>query len=93
MVETTITVRHKVGLHARPAAVFAKTAQGFQADITVRNVTRDTDPVNAKSVINIFRAAVSKDHTVHLTASGDDEQEALTALVGLIEDNFGDKEA
>lgn len=92
MVETTITVRHKVGLHARPAAVFAKTAQGFQADISIKNVTRDTAPVNAKSVINIFKSAVAKDHVIHLTATGDDEKEALDALVGLIESNFGDKE-
>lgn len=92
MVETTITVKHKVGLHARPAAVFAKTAQSFQADISLRNVTRDTAPINAKSVINLFKAAVSKDHTIHLTVSGADEQEALAALVGLIETNFGDAE-
>lgn len=92
MVETTITVKHKVGLHARPAAVFAKTAQGFQSDITVKNVTRDTQPVNAKSVINLFKAAVGQGHSIHLTADGSDEDAALAALVGLIEDNFGDKE-
>lgn len=92
MVETTITVKHKVGLHARPAAVFAKTAQGFQADITVRNITRDTAPVNAKSVINLFKAAVGQGHSIHLTANGSDEESALAALVGLIEANFGDKE-
>jgi phosphocarrier protein HPr len=92
MVETTITVRHKVGLHARPAAVFAKMAQSFQSDITLKNVTRDTAPINAKSVINLFKSAVSKDHAIHLTVSGADEEVALAALVGLIENNFGDEE-
>lgn len=92
MVETTITVKHKVGLHARPAAVFAKTAQSFQADITVKNVTRDTAPVNAKSVINLFKAAVGQGHQIHLTAAGSDEEAALAALVELVETNFGDTE-
>ena len=92
MVEKTITVTHKVGLHARPAAVFAKTAQAFKAAITIKNVTRGTSSVDAKSVINIFKAAVAKDHTIHLTAEGEDEENALASLVGLIENNFGDKE-
>ncbi|MCB9102425.1 MAG: HPr family phosphocarrier protein [Anaerolineales bacterium] len=90
MVETTITIKHEVGLHARPAAVFAKTAQSFEANITVKNVTRDTQPVNAKSVINLFKIAVSQGHSIHLTANGSDEDDALAALVGLIEDNFGE---
>ncbi|MEW5957157.1 MAG: HPr family phosphocarrier protein [Chloroflexota bacterium] len=90
MIEATITVRHPVGLHARPAAVFAKTAQGYQAKVTVRNVTRDTRPVDAKSILSIFKAAVAKDHTIHITADGADEHDALTALVKLIEDNFGE---
>lgn len=92
MVETTLTVKHEVGLHARPAAVFAKTAQSFGADITVKNVTRDTQPVNAKSVINLFKIAVSQGHSIHLTANGSDEEDALVTLVRLIEDNFGEAE-
>jgi phosphotransferase system HPr (HPr) family protein len=91
MVEATITVRHRVGLHAGPAAMFARMAQQFQADITVKNITRDTPPMNAKSIINIFKVAVGQHHTIHLTANGSDEQEALAALVGLIENNFGDQ--
>jgi phosphotransferase system HPr (HPr) family protein len=92
MVEAIVTVKHKVGLHARPAAAFAKAAQSFQSDITLKNVTRDTPPVNAKSVINLFKAAVGKGHSIHLTVSGSDEEDALAALVGLIENNFGDQE-
>lgn len=92
MVETTITVRHKVGLHARPAAVFAKTAQSFQSEVMVKNITRDTQPVNAKSVINLFKAAVGQGHSIHLTANGSDEDHALASLVELITNNFGDEE-
>ncbi len=93
MVEATITVKHRVGLHAGPAAMFARTAQQFQADITVKNVTRDTTPLDAKSVINIFKAAVGQNHTIHLVANGSDEQDALAALVELIENNFGDQKS
>ena len=92
MIEKTLTVKHKVGLHARPAAVFAKTAQSFEADITIENVTRGTAPVNAKSVINLFKSAVSQGHSIPLTVSGSDEEAALAALVELIETNFGDEE-
>jgi phosphotransferase system HPr (HPr) family protein len=90
MVETTITIKHKVGLHARPAALFCKTAQTYQANITVKNLTRDTPLADAKSVISLFKAAVGQNHTIHVTAEGEDEEAALAALVGLIEDNFGE---
>lgn len=90
MVETTITVRHPVGLHARPAAVFAKTAQRFQANIMIKNVTCDSSLVNAKSVIGLFKAAVGQDHVIQITADGDDERAALDALQDLIANNFGE---
>ncbi len=90
MVESTITIKHEAGLHARPAAIFCKTAQAYQANITVKNLTRDTPIVDAKSIISLFKAAVSQNHTIHVTAEGEDEEAALAALVGLIEDNFGE---
>ena len=90
MVEATLTITHEVGLHARPAAMFAKAAQGFASNITIRNVTRETAAVNAKSVISLFKAAVAQNHTVHIAAEGDDEQEALAMLTNLIETNFGE---
>ena len=85
MKQATITVTNDVGLHARPAATFVKKAAGFESDITIANVTRSSDPVNAKSVVSVFKAAVAQNHEVQLSAEGPDEEEAIAALVELIE--------
>ncbi|MDH3249979.1 MAG: HPr family phosphocarrier protein [Acidimicrobiia bacterium] len=90
MIDSTITVTHEVGLHARPAATFVKKAAEFQSAITIENLTRGGDPMNAKSVVSVFKAAVAQGHDVKIVANGSDEQEALSALVGLIESNFGE---
>lgn len=90
MIDSTITVTHEVGLHARPAATFVKKAAEFQSAITIENLTRGGDPMNAKSVVSVFKAAVAQGHDVKIVANGADEQEALSALVGLIESNFGE---
>jgi phosphotransferase system HPr (HPr) family protein len=90
MTEATITITHEVGLHARPAATFVKTAKEYESKITVTNLTRDGAAADAKSVVQIFKAAVAKDHEIRITAEGPDEDEAVAALVGLIESNFGE---
>ncbi len=90
MVEASLVVRHEVGLHARPAAAFVKAASGFASDIKIVNKTRDSEPVDAKSIISVFKIAVAQDHEIYLTAEGEDEQEAIDTLVGLIESNFGE---
>ena len=89
MAEATIVVEHEVGLHARPAASFVKAAKGFESAITIANVTRGSDPADAKSLVQIFKAAVGQGHEVRITAEGPDEAEAVEALVGLIRSNFG----
>jgi phosphotransferase system HPr (HPr) family protein len=90
MIDHTITVTHEVGLHARPAATFVKKAAEFDSAITIENVTRGSDPMNAKSVVSVFKAAVAQGHDVKIVADGTDEREAMGALIGLIESNFGE---
>lgn len=90
MIETTLTVKHKVGLHARPAAAFVKAATGFQSKISITNLTRNSAPVDAKSILSVLQIAVAQNHTIRLTAEGADEEVALTTLKQLIEVNFGE---
>ncbi|MFP5333252.1 MAG: HPr family phosphocarrier protein [Acidimicrobiia bacterium] len=90
MIEATVAVNNDVGLHARPAATFVKLAKTFQSDITIANLTRGSDPVDAKSLVKIFKAAVASGHEIRITAEGADAQQAVDALVGLIESNFGE---
>ncbi|NBF40040.1 MAG: HPr family phosphocarrier protein [Spirochaetes bacterium] len=80
MKELQAEVLHQVGLHARPAARFVKTAKGFDSEIRIRNVTRESDPVNAKSLAKVVKIAAAQNHTVHITADGPDEEAAIEAL-------------
>ncbi len=90
MAEATVTVNHPVGLHARPAATFVKLARTFAASVSITNETRGADPVDAKSMVQVLKAAVGSGHQMTIRAEGSDEDEALAALVALIESNFGE---
>ena len=90
MESTKLTVDHEVGLHARPAARFVERASQFPCEVKVRNVTREGKSVNAKSMLMVLSLAVSSGHEIEITTSGEQEEEALQALVELIENNFGD---
>lgn len=91
MAEATIEVRNPSGLHARPAATFVKTAAGFQAEIRVTNLTRDaTKTASAKSVLGVLGLGVSKGHTVHISADGEDAEAAVARLVEMVEAGLGE---
>lgn len=85
-----VVIHHKVGLHARPAAMFVKTAAGFSARITLENITRGTQPVNAKSILNLLAAGVKMDDHIRITAEGADEAAAVATLSALVNSNFGE---
>ena len=85
MQQATVLVRHDAGLHARPAAQFVKLAKQFKSSI---NVSSKGKTVNAKSIVFLLTLGVSKDTMIELTADGEDEQEAVAALVKLVESNF-----
>jgi phosphotransferase system HPr (HPr) family protein len=85
-----IIVEHKVGLHARPAALFVKSANTFSSEITLQNLTRDSEPANAKSILGVLASEVHMNDRIRITAEGEDEEEAITTLCNLIESNFGE---
>jgi phosphotransferase system HPr (HPr) family protein len=89
MPELRIAVRHEVGLHARPAALFVQTANRFGSKITVQNLTSPGPAADAKSIIGILTLGVARDHEILIEASGADADTALAALHKLISDNFG----
>lgn len=90
MTEATIPVKHKVGLHARPAALFVQTAAKFSSKIRVKNLTTNGNFVDAKSIIMVLTLGVMKDHEVVIQTEGADADAALGALRALIEGNFGE---
>lgn len=80
------TVRHAVGLHARPAARFVKCAKEYESAITVRNITRDGETVDAKSLVKVIKIAAAQHQEVEIVADGPDEDEALAALLNFLDD-------
>jgi phosphotransferase system HPr (HPr) family protein len=88
MPEVKIVVNHKVGLHARPAAVFVKAANKFASDI---QVTKDDRTINAKSILSVLTLGVNQGTEITIHAEGEDADAALQELIALVEDNFGEE--
>ncbi len=89
-----LEVRNPAGLHARPAARFVHAAMGFEADITVQNVTHDRPPANAKSMMEVAsRGTAWQGEMIRIEARGEDAEEAIAALKDLVERGFGEMEA
>lgn len=89
MVETTITIINKLGLHARAASKFVSAASAFAS--TTR-VSKDGRTVDGKSIMSVMMLAASQGSQLHIRCEGDDEQQALDALCALINDYFGEGE-
>jgi len=83
--EATVVVTNEVGLHARPAALFVRKAKEFESAITVQNLTRNGEPSDAKSPLQVIKAAIAQNHEIRIVAEGADAQEAVDALVDLVE--------
>ncbi len=86
-----IEVRNPSGIHARPAALFVKTAARFTSAITVQNVTKGKAPVNAKSIMAVMQSGAARGHVVRLAADGPDEDQAIAALHDLIASGLGEE--
>jgi len=80
---------NKLGLHARAAAKLTQLAGRFKSDIWL---SRNGQRVNAKSIMGVMMLAASKGSSIRIETSGEDENEALQALVELIGNYFGEGE-
>ncbi len=85
--EITIVVPNRLGLHARPAALFVSTAGKFMAEILV---LKGDKQANAKSINQVAMLGARQGDEIRILASGQDAAAALAALLELAEDNFGD---
>ena len=89
MTERDIEITNKLGLHARASAKLTQTAGRFQSDVWL---SRNGRRINGKSIMGVMMLAAARGTTIHLETQGPDEQEAMDALVALIEDKFGEGE-
>ncbi len=85
MTERTCPVVNRLGMHARPAALFVKTAGKFQSQVWVR---KDDLEVNGKSIMGVMMLAAEPGSALTVRAQGPDETEAVAAIAQLIADKF-----
>lgn len=91
---TSVVITHDVGLHARPSVKFTKLAKAFVARVEL--ALQEGGPwFDAKSIVKVMAAKAPKGSTLYLRAEGDDANDALAALVGLVQRDFdeGDSHA
>ncbi|MCC8194060.1 MAG: HPr family phosphocarrier protein [Deltaproteobacteria bacterium] len=88
--ETTVVITNELGLHARPAALVAKTAQRFSAEVTLH---ADDKRVDAKSILDILSLAAGKGTSLIVRGKGHDAEECLKTIADLIRVQFQEESA
>ncbi len=88
-IKEPITICNKLGLHARASAKLVSCASRFESDILL---TKDTQTVNAKSIMGVMMLAASQGTHLTLSAIGADAEAAMHALVALINNRFDESE-
>ena len=87
MVSQKITVKNMTGFHLRPAGILCKIAMNYKSKVQFQfnSVT-----ANAKSVLSVLGACVKQGDEIELICEGEDEGEALAAMVSAVEDGLGE---
>ena len=89
MIKKSISISNKLGLHARASAKLTKLAGSFPCEVWV---ARGERRVNAKSIMGVMMLAAGIGSTIEVDTDGEREQEAMDALLALINDKFGEGE-
>lgn len=89
MPQATTTISNKLGLHARASAKLTKLAGQYACEVWI---SRGGRRINAKSIMGVMMLAAGLGSQVEIETDGPDEQEAMQALLALIDDKFGEGE-
>ena len=89
MLKQDVLIINKLGLHARASAKLTQLASQFPCEVWL---TRNTRRINAKSIMGVMMLAAAKGSTINIETSGEQEQEAMTAILALINEYFGEGE-
>ena len=87
MIKKTVRINNKLGLHARASAKLTKLAASFRSEVFM---SRNGRRVNAKSIMGVMMLAAGLGTEVEIEIDGEDEAQAMQALVALIGDKFGE---
>ena len=88
VLHASATIRNKRGLHARASAKIVEAAARFQSEI---HIIKDGNAVNGRSIMGLMMLAASIGSTVMVTTEGPDQDEAMKAILALVEAKFGEE--
>jgi len=83
-----LVIENRNGLHARPAALFVKTASRFRAEVWVE---KDEERVNGKSIMGLMMLAAGKGSVLKVIAEGEDADSVIAELEALLRTRFGEE--
>lgn len=89
MLEDTLTIVNKLGLHARAAGKLVHLTKTFSSDVSL---AREAEEVDGKSIMAVMLLAAPLGTKIRVKVSGDDEEAAMAAIRALIADRFGEDE-
>lgn len=87
MVKAKVKIKNPTGLHLRPAGIFCNQAAKYQSSITFNFNNSNS---NAKSVLSVLGACIKSGDEIELICEGNDEEEALSAMLKLVADGLGE---
>lgn len=90
MIKRVVTVKHKFGIHARPAAKIVGLCNGFASDIQI--IKDGEPPASGKNILDIMMLAAASGTDLELRIDGPDAEEAMTQLVTMMESDFDTNE-
>jgi len=88
MIEKDVTVINKLGIHARPASSIVRAVTRFKSKV---ELIKDGSAADAKSIMNVLMMAAKKGTVIKVRADGEDEQEAVQAVIDLFEAKFNEE--
>lgn len=89
MVNRLITLKNKLGMHARASSKFVELAKTFESKV---EVGKNGEIVNGKSILGLLMLAAAYGEEIEIITEGPDEKEAMESLIKLIEERFGENE-
>ena len=88
MKQQNIIIENKLGIHARPASMIVQKAMEFDSDIYLK---KDDVRINGKSILSVMMLAAEKGSTVEIITEGEDENDALSAIIELFKNKFNEE--
>ena len=89
MIQKTVTVKNRFGLHARPAALIVTTASKYLSEFFI---SKDSVRVNGKSIMGVMMLAAEMGSELLLELDGPDEEQAIADIIQVIDSKFGESD-